>query len=106
MFWTRFYELCVRRGTKPNPVASAIGLSSAAMTKYKHGAVPSGEILVKMADYFGVSVDYLLERDAPSATASHWESVLSQMSDEELDEIQDFVEYLLWKRTQADPTTQ
>lgn len=101
MFWDRFYDLCQSRGKKPNPVASAIGLSSAAVTKYKNGATPSGEILGKMADYFGCSVDYLLERDNESATSAQWSALLSQLDDESVDLLLDFAEYLVWKRTQA-----
>ena len=32
------------------------------------GTIPNGEILSKIADYFNVSVDYLLGREKPSAT--------------------------------------
>ena len=55
--------MCLLRGTKPNPVAKEIGISSGILTKWKTtGAIPSGEILVKIADYLGCSVDYLLGR--------------------------------------------
>ena len=63
MFWDRFYELCVINGTKPNPVAKEIGISSGIVTKWKTaGTLPTGEILLKIADYFDCSVDYLLGR--------------------------------------------
>lgn len=63
LFWDNFYKMCLLRGTKPNPVAKEIGISSGILTKWKTtGAIPSGEILVKIADYLGCSVDYLLGR--------------------------------------------
>ncbi len=69
MFWERFYDLCIKKNTKPNPVVKAIGLSSPVATKWKKdGALPNGETLIKLADYLGCSVDYLLGRaDQPTA---------------------------------------
>ena len=102
MFWNVFYDLCAKRHVKPNAVAQSIGLSSAIMTKYKNGSMPNAEILTKIADYFGVSVDYLLERGEP--TAAEWSALLNRMSDENLDRLQEFAEYLLWRQSQADRT--
>lgn len=63
MFWERFYNMCASRGTKPNPVAKEIGVSSGILTKWKTtGALPNGETLIKIADYLDCSVDYLLGR--------------------------------------------
>ena len=65
LFWDRFYNACAQKGTKPNPVAKEIGISSGIVTKWKNnGTVPNGETLTKIADYLGCSVDYLLGRDA------------------------------------------
>ena len=67
LFWERFYEMCVLRGTKPNPVAKDIGISSGVITRWKTlGSLPNGEILIRIADYLDCSVDYLLGRtDVP-----------------------------------------
>lgn len=59
-FYDRVVELCKNRGTSPAALARAIGLSNSATTYWKRGAVPKGDTLQKVADYFGVSVDYLL----------------------------------------------
>ena len=47
-------------GLKPNPVAKELGLSSATVTKWKNGTLPQSETLLKIADYFNVTTDYLL----------------------------------------------
>ena len=67
MFWQRFYDLCISNGTKPNPVAKKIGISSGTLTKWKtQNVLPNGETLKKLADYLNCSVDYLLGRtDCP-----------------------------------------
>lgn len=67
LFWERFYAMCAERGTKPNPVAKEIGISSGIVTKWKTAkTLPNGETLIKIADYLDCSVDYLLGRtDCP-----------------------------------------
>ena len=63
MFWERFYQMCILKGTKPNPVAKKIGISPGIVTKWKTvGTLPNGETLIKIADYLDCSVDYLLGR--------------------------------------------
>ena len=59
-FWDIFYRLCTENNTKPNPVAKELGFSSATCTQWKNGSVPSSASLSKIADYFGVTTDYLL----------------------------------------------
>lgn len=61
MFWDRFQSLCEANGTKPNTVAKALNLSNATCSDWKkNGNIPKGEILINIANYFDVSVDYLL----------------------------------------------
>lgn len=69
MFWDIFYKVCIEQGTKPNPVAKQIGISSSTVTSWKNGGIPNGETLLKLSDYLGVSTDYLLGRtDEPKGT--------------------------------------
>ena len=60
MFWDRFYQLCIENHVKPNPVARELQIASSTVSQWKSGAVPNGETLVKIANYFHVSIDYLL----------------------------------------------
>lgn len=62
MFWDNFYNACVQKGTKPNPLAKELNLASGSMTTWKNGKIPNGETLIKITDYLDVSVDYLLGR--------------------------------------------
>ena len=61
-FWERFYYLCEKNNKKPNAVCSQLGFSNATATHWKNGVVPKGDVLVIVADYFDVSIDYLLGR--------------------------------------------
>lgn len=62
MFWDNFYQACLQKGIKPNPLAKELQIASGSMTAWKGGKLPNGETLLKIADYLGVSVDYLLGR--------------------------------------------
>lgn len=62
MFWTVFYALCTQNGEKPNNVAQKLNISSGVVTKWKNGSTPSVDALIKLSDYYCVSVDYLLGR--------------------------------------------
>ena len=61
-FWDCFYYLCNQKQTKPNIVAKELNISSATVTGWKQGSPPNSERLVAIADYFGVTTDYLLGR--------------------------------------------
>jgi transcriptional regulator with XRE-family HTH domain len=72
IFWERFYQMCVLRGTKPNPLAKELGISSGAVTRWKNAEdPPSGKTLMLLADRLDCSVDYLLGRtDDPHRSES------------------------------------
>lgn len=69
MFWSNLISLCLDKGITPNKVCSDLGLSTATATKWKNGAVPRDTTLKKIADYFNVSVSFLLGDDVTESTA-------------------------------------
>lgn len=60
MFYENFKNLCQKAGKSPSFVVTEIGLNKSAVTSWKKGANPTNSNLVKIAHYFGVSVDELL----------------------------------------------
>ncbi len=59
----RILELIKERGITALKMTADLGLSNSAVTDWKKGkAKPSVDAVVKIADYFGVTVDYLLGR--------------------------------------------
>lgn len=60
MFWENFFKLCVYNNTKPLKVVQALDIGSGSITKWKNGTIPNGETLLKIANYFNVTTDYLL----------------------------------------------
>lgn len=63
MFWDNFTYLCKKNEETPTRVALKLGLASSAVTKWKRGAVPNGNTLNKIAEYFKTSVDFLISKD-------------------------------------------
>lgn len=77
MFYQKLELLCKRQGTTPTRLlVDKLNLSSSKVTLWKNGSCPKGDVLIKIADYFGVSVDYLLDREKPFAAAITEEEVL------------------------------
>lgn len=70
MFWDNFVRLCNQAGKYPNTVAAEVGVkSTGTVTGWKNGANPRQTVLLKLADYFGVTVDYLLSEQKENPTA-------------------------------------
>lgn len=68
MFYTNFVKLCNRKGIAPTAAAVEMGFHRSDATRWSKGAEPRRTTLEKVADYFGVSVDYLLngEKEKPT----------------------------------------
>lgn len=71
MFYDVFEALCKQKGVSCKKAAEEIGLSNSITTKWKKtGATPKGKTLQLIADYFGVSTDYLLgNENTPTGTS-------------------------------------
>ena len=60
MFFNRFKQLCDRKNISVYRACTDIGLNRSAVAKWKNGGKPNGSTAAKLADYFGVTTDYLL----------------------------------------------
>lgn len=61
MFYDIYKNLCQSIGKSPTAVSVELGISRGTVSNWKNkGAVPSGEILQKIAEYFDVTTDFLL----------------------------------------------
>ena len=63
MFKKIFIKLCNARGVAPTAVCNDIGLSAATFSCWTDESVPRKTTLYKLANYFNVSVDYLLGKE-------------------------------------------
>ena len=79
MFYDLFCQLCEKKGVSVTRATVEMGLSRTIGSKWKRtGATPNGETLNKIAEYFGVTADYLLsgnEAEKHHATQSAIDAV-------------------------------
>ena len=73
MFVERFKTLLEKNDVTAYKVAKETNISQGLMREYQKGIkTPSSQNIIKIADYFGCSIDYLLGRtDSPTAINSH-----------------------------------
>ena len=69
MFWTNFSTLCADKNLSPNAVAMELKIPSGSITAWRNGATPRTKSLTKIANYFGVTVDYLLNAEKENPTS-------------------------------------
>lgn len=68
MFYEKYMKLCQKAGKRPYAVSKELGLGSSNVAQWQKGSTPRPQVLQKIADYFGVSVAYLMGDDEPKET--------------------------------------
>lgn len=69
MFFDVYRDLCKSRNISPSAAAIEMGINKGTVSIWKNkGTVPQTPQLKKIADYFNVSVDYLLGNEEKPAT--------------------------------------
>ncbi len=83
MFKKNFIKLCNQKGVAPTVVCKEIGLSDAVYSKWTDESVPRRATLMKIADYFGVTVEDLLKEEKATTAEA-----------DEADELNEYLEEL------------
>lgn len=92
-------------GWSQGELATKIGADAAQISRYENGRItPSADAIVRLAEAFDVSCDYLLVEDAPrrrfrtpeDALGEHLAS-LAELSDEDLELVLRFIDALVTK---------
>ena len=66
MYYENFEKLCKENNVKPATVSKATGVPTSTLTNWKQGNYTPKQITLQpIADYFNVSVDYLMTGDEP-----------------------------------------
>ena len=63
-FYNNFLYLCKQKNVLPTVAVVDMGFQKSVATRWKQGTIPRDFNLLKIADYFGVSVDELLSDNA------------------------------------------
>lgn len=60
MFVERLSKLCAENGVRITNVIKELNLAKGSVSKWRTGVMPNSETLIKLAEYFKVSADYIL----------------------------------------------
>lgn len=63
MFKKIFIDLCNQKGESPSSVCRKVGITPATFSGWTETTIPRQATLQRIADYFGVTTDYLLTDD-------------------------------------------
>lgn len=82
MFYSNYVKLCSKLNKSPSAVGEELGFTRASVTGWGNGATPRKSSLIKIADYFGVTVAELMlgreeQKEAP-ATEGEGEAQLAR----------------------------
>jgi transcriptional regulator with XRE-family HTH domain len=102
----RLRELRLEKGLNQIDVANILGIERSTYGKYETGdSSPDYEKLLKLADFYNVSTDYILGKtnikDPIETIAAHHDG--DEWTEEELAEIEKFKEFVRMKRQQKTP---
>ena len=87
-FFETLENLCAENNTNVTAVLKTLGYSTSKGTAWHNGSIPTGDILLKIAQYFGVSVDYLLGYTPENEENPRLQKLIefaSRLTDEQLD---------------------
>ncbi len=99
MFASRLRALRKERGLTLQQLAKHFGMRHYTLSKYETGSrKPDMEMLKKLSDFFGVSVDYLIGespvRDKEETVILNKSINMPELPPEAYKELEDFIEYL------------
>ena len=100
MFYERYLELCEKTGERPYSLVLKLGAKSNSIVgQWKKGSSPRPEMLKKIADFFSVSVSYLMGLEENEKPALLTESELipgySDLSEENKAKTREYIALLL-----------
>lgn len=114
MFYSNYVKLCSKINKSPSAVGEELGFTRASVTGWGNGATPRKSSLIKIADYFGVTVTELMsgvdeQKEAPGISAEGLDGETKKIVDfirsastEELMEVCRYIAYLESKRESHD----
>lgn len=99
---SKLSKLIEANNTNPNELARKVGVSPQTIYSIikRDSKNADIEVLLRIAEIFGVTVEYFVEEDSkPVTLAAHFDG--SEYTESELEEIKNFAEYVKTKRKQS-----
>lgn len=106
-FYENYLKLCEKAGKTPSAAALEMGLSKPTVNRWKKGGGATDATALKVASYFGVTVEELTdeseqkEKPAPgegSGLDARFDALLSQMTDADRADLLEYMEFKVAKR--------
>ena len=109
-FYEKYLCLCNSINKSPSAVALELKIGKPSVTRWKNGATPRDATVLKIADYFGVTVTELMagvgeqekapatEGEGLSATVQELFDFIDTATDAELNELLRYAQFLMSKR--------
>lgn len=84
MFYSNYVKLCSKINKSPSAVGEELGFTRASVTGWGNGATPRKSSLIKIADYFGVTVTELMsgvgeQKEAPAAKGEGYDDKITRL---------------------------
>lgn len=104
--YNRIQQLCRTKGINVTFLCSACGISRASLSDYKSGRKKtlSASTLAKIAEYFGVSVDYLYGGETAPLDNNSLKVALfggsENIDDEMLNEVKQYAKFIMERRNE------
>lgn len=104
-FYENYLKLCEKAGKTPSAAALEMGLSKPTVNRWKNGGGATDATALKVASYFGVTVEELTgeeqkEKPAPGGSEldARFDALLSQMTDADRADLLEYMEFKVAKR--------
>lgn len=96
MFYDIIYKICNEKGTTPTTVLKALGFSTGNVSKWKGGSVPNIDLAYQIAQYLGISMDYLVTGEETHDSAftgldPEWIDIITHIPEEKQKMCKDFL---------------
>lgn len=106
VFYENYLKLCEKAGKTPSAAALEMGLSKPTVNRWKKGGGATDATALKVASYFGVTVEELTgeeqkEKPTPgegSGLDARFDALLSQMTDADRADLLEYMEFKVAKR--------
>ena len=82
-FYSRYEQLCKEKGLSPQSkeIMNALNVSSGTITGWSKGSKPNYDTIIKISEFFGIDVRYILEL----SDSKHNEDIIEAMTDKLID---------------------
>jgi transcriptional regulator with XRE-family HTH domain len=92
---TRLKELRLAKGLKQEEVAKMLGIGRMAYGAYEiEDNIPPLNKLMQLADFYGVSLDYILYNETTSPEVGEVVQLYQRLSQQKQEQVRDFIQFL------------